>query len=205
MTRIIAGELGGRRIAVPPRGTRPTTDRVREALFSRLDHQDALRGSRVIDLFAGSGALGIEALSRGADAATFVESGPQAARVITSNLRELGLGARGRVVRERALPYLTRSVDTWDLALLDPPYDIAAADLEAVLAALAPRLAPDSAVVLEWSTRAPAIAWPAGLEVERVKDYGETRLHWARRIGADGADDSDSDAADEPGAADALR
>lgn len=180
MTRIIAGELGGRRISVPPRGTRPTTDRVREALFSRLDHQDVLRDARVLDVFAGSGALGLEALSRGARSVTFVEAAGSAARVLQGNVRELAVGEHCRVVKERALPFLTRSADVWDLVLLDPPYDIPAADLTAVLNALAPRLAPDAVVVLEWSTRAPELGWPDGLTVERQRDYGDTRLHWAR-------------------------
>ncbi|MDN4481331.1 16S rRNA (guanine(966)-N(2))-methyltransferase RsmD [Demequina muriae] len=180
MTRIIAGDLGGRRIAVPPRGTRPTTDRVREALFSRLDHQDALHGARVLDLFAGSGALGLEALSRGATSATFVEAAASAARVITANAKELATTDRARVVKERALPFLARTTDQWDLVLIDPPYDIAAEDLAAVLEALAPRLAADAVVVLEWTSRAPQLTWPPGLVIERERDYGETRLHWAR-------------------------
>ncbi|WP_297082434.1 16S rRNA (guanine(966)-N(2))-methyltransferase RsmD [uncultured Demequina sp.] len=179
MTRIIAGSLGGRRIAVPPRGTRPTTDRVREALFSRLDHEDALRDARVVDLYAGSGALGIEALSRGAAHATFVESASSAARVLQGSVRDLGVGSCTRLVREKVLPYLGRATDTWDLALLDPPYDIAREDLAAVLAALAPRLAPGAPVVLEWSARAGDAPWPDGIEGLRHKDYGETRLHWA--------------------------
>ncbi|WP_084038063.1 16S rRNA (guanine(966)-N(2))-methyltransferase RsmD [Demequina sp. NBRC 110053] len=181
MTRIIAGTLGGRRIAVPPRGTRPTTDRVREALFSRLDHDDALRGARVIDLFAGSGALGLEALSRGAAHATFVEAASPAARVLQRNARDLGLGAQAALVREKALSYLRRTSDSWDVALLDPPYDIARDDLAAVLAALAPRLAHGAPVVLEWSSRAGDAPWPAEIEPVREKDYGETRLHWAGR------------------------
>ncbi|MFN3865823.1 MAG: 16S rRNA (guanine(966)-N(2))-methyltransferase RsmD [Demequina sp.] len=180
MTRIIAGDLGGRRIAVPPRGTRPTTDRVREAVFSRLEHQDAMRGARVLDLYAGSGALGLEALSRGATSATFVEAAGSAARVIATNARDLGVTDRSRVIKERALPFLTRSTDQWDLALLDPPYDIAGDDLAAVLSALAPRLAPDAVVVLEWATRAPVVSWPEGLDVERERDYGDTRVRWAR-------------------------
>lgn len=183
MTRIIAGELGGRRLAVPAKGTRPTTDRVREALFSRLDHEDALRDARVLDVFAGSGALGLEALSRGAAHATFVESAAAASRVLQGNVRDLEVAARAQVVRERALPYLTRASQTWDLALLDPPYDIARSDLEAVLAALAPRLAPGAPVVLEWATRAGDAPWPATLEPTRDKKYGETRLHWAQRVG----------------------
>jgi len=178
VTRIIAGTLGGRRIAVPPRGTRPTTDRVREALFSRLDHEDALRDARVLDVYAGSGALGLEAVSRGAAHATFVESASSAARVLQGSIRDLGVGASTRVVREKALPYLVRATETWDLALLDPPYDIAREDLAAVLAALAPRLAPDAPVVLEWATRAGDAPWPDGIQALRHKDYGETRVHW---------------------------
>lgn len=180
MTRIIAGDLGGRRLAVPPRGTRPTTDRVREALFSRLDHQDVLRGARVLDLYAGSGALGLETLSRGAQSATFVEAAASAARVLAANARDLGVADRSRVVKEKVLPFLTRATEDWDLVLLDPHYDIAGDDLAAVLAALAPRLAPDAVVVLEWSTRAPTISWPEGLSIERERDYGDTRVHWAR-------------------------
>ncbi|MFW2513416.1 16S rRNA (guanine(966)-N(2))-methyltransferase RsmD [Demequina sp. SO4-13] len=180
MTRIIAGDLGGRRITVPPRGTRPTTDRVREALFSRLDHQDAIHGARALDLYAGSGALGLEALSRGAASATFVEAAGSAARVLQANARELGVGEKARVVKEKVLPFLTRSTDQWDLVLLDPPYDIAPSDLTAVLGALAPRLAADAVVVVEWASKALRVDWPVGLEIERERDYGQTRLHWAR-------------------------
>lgn len=181
MTRIIAGELGGRRIDVPARGTRPTSDRVREAMFSRLDHQDVLEGARVLDLYAGSGALGIESLSRGASEATLVESASSAARVLQANVRTLGLGDRARVVKEKVLSYLTRVDQTWDVAFLDPPYDIARADLQAVLVALESRLAPGAAVVLEWTPRAGDAPWPAGIEADRHKDYGDTRLHWAQR------------------------
>ncbi|WP_084102724.1 16S rRNA (guanine(966)-N(2))-methyltransferase RsmD [Demequina sp. NBRC 110051] len=179
MTRIIAGELGGRRLAVPPKGTRPTTDRVREALFSRLDHADALRGTRVLDIFAGSGALGIEALSRGAVSAVFVEASTAAARVLQQNLRDLGLATRAQVAREKALPYLARAAGEFDLVLIDPPYDLPAAEVDAVLAALPPLLAPDALVVLEGSTRAVVPTWPATLDAYDVKDYGETRLHYA--------------------------
>ena len=181
MTRIIAGEFGGRRIEVPARGTRPTSDRVREAMFSRLDHQDVLHDARVLDLYAGSGALGIESLSRGASDATLVESASSAARVLQTNVRTLGLGDRARVVKEKALSYLTRAEQAWDVAFLDPPYDIPRADLEAVLAALEPRLVPGATVVLEWTPRAGDAPWPAGIEADRHKDYGDTRLHWAQR------------------------
>lgn len=181
MTRIIAGDFGGRRIDVPARGTRPTSDRVREAMFSRLDHQDVLRGARALDLYAGSGALGLESLSRGAREATLVEAASSAARVLQGNVRTLKVGERAQVIKEKALTYLSRIDHTWDLAFVDPPYDIVRSDLEAVLAALVPRLAPGAIVVLEWTPRAGEAPWPEGIEALRHKDYGDTRLHWAER------------------------
>lgn len=182
MTRIIAGELGGRRLVVPKTGTRPTTDRVREAIFSRLDHADALRGAHVLDLYAGSGALGIEAFSRGAADVTFVESATVAARIVAGNVKELGLGTRASVVRERVVPFLERTVNTFTLAFLDPPYDIADGDLEHALAALAPRLEHGAQVVLEVSTRKRLPEWPAGLQLVQSKPYGETTVHFAECV-----------------------
>lgn len=150
-------------------------------MFSRLDHQDVLRDARVLDLYAGSGALGLESLSRGASEVMLVEAASSAARVLQSNVRTLGVASRARVVKEKALSYVTRAEHTWDVAFIDPPYDISRADLQAVLAALAPRLAPGATVVLEWTPRAGDAPWPAGIEVDRHKDYGDTRLHWATR------------------------
>lgn len=182
MTRIIAGELGGRKLTVPKSGTRPTSDRVREAIFSRLDHADALRGAHVVDLFAGSGALGIEALSRGAADATFVESATPAARVIESNIKELGLGTRATVVRERALPYVKRATTQWTVAFLDPPYDVAAGDLAPVIEALVTRLATRATVVLELSSRRGTPEWPHSLHVVQSKAYGDTTVHFAECV-----------------------
>ena len=182
MTRIIAGDVGGRKIAVPKSGTRPTSDRVREAIFSRLDHADALRGARVVDLFAGSGALGIEALSRGAAEATFVESATPAVRVIEANIREVGLGTRATVARERALPYLRRAAAQWTIAFLDPPYDIAEGDLSPVLEALVSHLATHATVVLEMSSRRPTPEWPHALRIVQSKAYGETTVYFAEHV-----------------------
>ncbi len=182
MTRIIAGEFGGRKLAVPKTGTRPTTDRVREAIFSRLDHADALRGSRVLDLYAGSGALGLEALSRGAVEVTFVESATPAVRIVEANVKELGLGARAAVVRERVVPFLERTVKTFTLVFLDPPYDIADGDLVAALEALAPGLEHGAHVVLEVSTRKRLPEWPRGLQLVQSKAYGETTVHFAECV-----------------------
>ncbi|GMA34389.1 RsmD family RNA methyltransferase [Demequina litorisediminis] len=155
---------------------------MREALFSRLDHSDVLRGARVLDLFAGSGALGLEALSRGAASAVLVEASAGAARILQQNIRDLGLGSRATAVKEKASPYLARTVETFDLVVIDPPYDLPAADVDAVLAALPPRLADDAVVVLEGSARAAQPAWPAGLERYASKDYGETRLHYVQTV-----------------------
>jgi 16S rRNA (guanine966-N2)-methyltransferase len=186
MTRIIAGSLGGRRITVPPKGTRPTTDRVREALFSRLDHSNVLRGAHVLDLFAGSGGLGLEALSRGAAEATFVESDVAASRVIQANIRELGLGSRATLVRERVQAYLRRGgpARQADLVFADPPYDIVPGELAEVLNNLEPSLASSAVVVVEWSTRAPLPKWPDFLVAVARKEYGETVLHFAEHDAA---------------------
>ncbi|MGC4175032.1 16S rRNA (guanine(966)-N(2))-methyltransferase RsmD [Demequina sp.] len=182
MTRIIAGDFGGRRLQVPAAGTRPTTDRVREALFSRLDAANALKGAHVLDLYAGSGALGLEAMSRKAATATLVESATPAARIIEANIRELGLGTRARVVKERALQFLRRTNETYSLVFIDPPYDIARGDLAAVLDALADRLDPEANVIVEWTRRAPLPEWPPTIAPIVSKDYGETVLHFAHKV-----------------------
>jgi 16S rRNA (guanine966-N2)-methyltransferase len=184
VTRIISGSLGGRLIAVPPKGTRPTTDRVREAIFSRLDHENQVRGAWVLDAFAGSGALGLEALSRGAKRAVFVDSEAAAVAVIRANAEALGLTKATEVAREKVLPWLARSsrpVDlaTFNLALLDPPYALSPEELAATLAALVPRLTPGASVVVEWSSRSEAPAWPIGLAPTVSKQYGETTVHYA--------------------------
>ncbi|HRA49581.1 16S rRNA (guanine(966)-N(2))-methyltransferase RsmD [Actinotalea sp.] len=188
MTRIVAGLAGGRTLQVPGKGTRPTSDRVREALFSRLEHAGLLDGARVLDLFAGSGALGLEAASRGAHAVVLVESARDAARVCRRNAETLGL-AGVVVAGERVQSFLARPGEPVDVAFVDPPYDLAETELAAVLAALAPRLAPGAVVVVERSTRSPEPAWPdapdmpgAGPALRRTDErrYGETVLWFAQ-------------------------
>ncbi|HEU4659012.1 MAG TPA: 16S rRNA (guanine(966)-N(2))-methyltransferase RsmD [Capillimicrobium sp.] len=172
--RVIAGAYGGRRLVAPPgRDTRPTSDRVREALFSILGPLD---GERVLDLFAGSGALGIEALSRGAAEATFVERAPAALRALRGNLE--ALGASARVVARDARVFIRDAKaagDTYDLVFLDPPYRDAAG-LGPVLD-LAPLLASGGRAVSESDRRAP-LELP-GLEVTDERRYGDTliRIH----------------------------
>jgi 16S rRNA (guanine966-N2)-methyltransferase len=171
--RVIAGELGGRTLQTP-RGeaTRPTAGRVREALFSMLG---ALEGAVVLDLFAGSGALGIEALSRGAARATFVEKGPRALAALRANIEALSLNERSEILAREALSAL-RPPAIYDLVFLDPPYAMAA-ELSAALSQKLPgALAPGARVVSESDRRAP-------LELElpllRERAYGDTmiRIH----------------------------
>ena len=182
MTRIVAGVAGGRRLAVPSSGTRPTSDRVREALFSALAHDPGLDGAAVLDLCAGSGALGLEALSRGAAQVLFVESDRRAAAVLRRNVAAVDLpGAQVRAAPAAAV--LAGPADrAFDLLLVDPPY--ATPDTEVagwLTAALAHGwLADDATVVVERPTRGGPFPWPAPLQPVRERRYGETTLHLAR-------------------------
>lgn len=185
MTRIIAGELGGRRIQVPARGTRPTSDRAREALFSRLEHSGVLAGARVLDLYAGSGALGLEALSRGAAHVVLVESGRSAINVCRANVRDLGVGDRVEVASARVEHYLGRSAPAggFDLVLADPPYEVA--DVSGMLTALARGwLAPEATVVLERPVQAPDVLWPPPLTGTDTRTYGQSAFWFAHLLPA---------------------
>lgn len=182
MTRIVAGSAKGRTLAVPKSGTRPTSERVREALFSRLDHMNVLNGTVVLDLYAGTGALGLEALSRGSAHATLVEKASAAARVASANVRSTGLPAR--VVTADARAYLAARTGEdlcgdADLVFIDPPYDIPEADMTAILSLLGPWIGPDALVVVERSTRAPAPTWPPFLVLEDQRTWGETVAYFA--------------------------
>lgn len=185
MTRIVAGSAGGRTLQVPRRGTRPTSERVREALFSRLEHLGVVSGARVLDLYAGSGALGLEAASRGAAAVTLVESSREAAEVCRRNVAALGL--RGvAVAAERAERFVQRQpAAPWDLVLVDPPYDVAEPDLGAVLAGVAPAVADDGVLAVERSSRSPEPTWPVGWEGVERRAYGETVVWFGERAPVD--------------------
>ncbi len=177
MTRIIAGTAGGRRLVVPPgTSTRPTSDRAREGLFSSLQSLTDLDGAAVLDLYAGSGALGLEAVSRGAAAATLVEDDPRALDAIRSNIDALGLAAT--VVGADVADFLSREPSPYDVVVLDPPYDV---DVDPVLAALLPWVAEDGVVVVERRTRGVAPGPPAGLREERSRRYGEATLWYFSR------------------------
>lgn len=184
MTRIIGGSARGRRISTPTgSATRPTSDRVREALFSALEAQlGSLHGLRVLDLYAGSGAVGLEAASRGAAAVTAVESDRRTAALVAGNARTLGFDVEVLAVPvARALAGPPRAA--YDVAFLDPPYPMADAEVVEALRLLVDHgwLRPGASVVVERSARSVEPAWPTGLGPIRQKKYGETMLWYLRR------------------------
>jgi 16S rRNA (guanine966-N2)-methyltransferase len=176
--RVIAGELRGRVLHAPEGlDTRPTSDRVRESLFALLG--DVIEGARVLDLYAGSGALGIEALSRGAVFATFVERESAARRVLERNLADLSLGGRARVVAADATTEPALRGGPFDVVLADPPYG--EVDLSGVVRHAATALAPRGVLVLEHPARSPAPAAPETLAPWKARRYGGTALTlWVR-------------------------
>ncbi len=169
--RVVAGTAGGRRLQ-SLRGSqlRPTSERVREALFATLGSMGVIEGAAVVDLFAGTGALGIEALSRGAAAATFVDDEPKAVAVIRANLEATGL--EGTVVRSDVLRYLRTTPATFDLALVDPPYAFERwAELLAALSASLAALESDRPIEVE-----------PGWAIVRTRRYGDSVVTLARRL-----------------------
>ncbi|HEX7189164.1 MAG TPA: 16S rRNA (guanine(966)-N(2))-methyltransferase RsmD [Actinomycetes bacterium] len=185
MPRVVAGAARGRRLAVPPgRGTRPTADRTREALFSTLESElGSLAGRRVADLYAGSGAVGIEALSRGAAHCLLVESDQRAVRTLRENVALVGLPG-AQVVSGRVERMVGRAATgpAYDLVFLDPPYELSDDDLRAVLAAAVANgwLATGAVVAVERATRGGEWAWPPGIRPLRSRRYGEATLWYGR-------------------------
>lgn len=180
MTRIVAGSAGGRRLMVPKGDiTRPTSERVREALFSILEVRGCVRGARVLDLFAGSGALGLEAASRGAAEVVLVDSAQRAAAAARANAAALAL-RRVTVVLSSAEQFLSRqpAARPFDLVLLDPPYALAEESLARLLLALTaqPWLEQDAVVAVERSARSPQPRWPDALQRNDVRRYGDTTV-----------------------------
>jgi 16S rRNA (guanine966-N2)-methyltransferase len=186
MARIISGFAGSLTLVVPSSGTRPTSDRVREAIFSSLDARGILTGARVVDLYAGTGALGLEAASRGALSVILVDKSPQAVTACKKNAAVVQKAApRGsrltiEVSGSSVQQFLDSPKQPFDVVFLDPPYELGAAEVDANLLSLVPRLSEDAVVLLERSSRDPEPAWPEGLELERRKDYGDTTLYWLR-------------------------
>lgn len=193
MTRIIAGVARGRQIKVPATGTRPTSDRAREGLFSSLQARFGFAGERVLDLFAGSGALGLEAASRGAESVTLVDSAPAAVAVIKANAELIrqsftGVDANGnhnvlpeiRVVEAKASTFIGRDTNssgprhTFTMVLADPPYDLADEAVREMLEALIPLLASDAVVVVERNSASAETDWPEGFELTGQKTKKRT-------------------------------
>ncbi|WP_062205862.1 16S rRNA (guanine(966)-N(2))-methyltransferase RsmD [Streptomyces sp. NBRC 109706] len=193
MTRVIAGTAGGRRLAVPPgQGTRPTSDRAREGLFSTWSALfGPLEGARVLDLYAGSGAVGLEALSRGAAHALLVEPDARAAGTIRANIRTLGLpGAEPRVAKAERVVESPPESAPYHLAFLDPPYAVEDEAVAQVLRSLREGgwLTADALVTVERSTRGGAFRWPTGFEGLRSRRYGEGTLWYGGFIADDEGD-----------------
>jgi len=190
VSRIVAGSHRGRRLETPTGATtRPTTDRVREALFSALTSwvgtadappEDALAGLAFLDLYAGSGAIGLEAASRGAAAVLLVESDARTAALARRNVASTALPANVRTMSVETLAR-TPADQPYDVAFADPPYTVAADRLDTVVSELVANgwLAADGLLVLERSRRSPAPRWPAQVVDSWVRSYGETVLHYA--------------------------
>ncbi|MFD7704571.1 16S rRNA (guanine(966)-N(2))-methyltransferase RsmD [Streptomyces caelestis] len=186
MTRVIAGAAGGRRLAVPPgQGTRPTSDRAREGLFSTWQSLlgGPLDGERVLDLYAGSGAVGLEALSRGAGHVLLVEADARAVRTVRENVKSLGLpGAEVGSGKAEQIVRAASPREPYDIVFLDPPYAVSDDDLREILLTLRSQgwLAEEALVTVERSTRGGEFAWPPGFEAIRARRYGEGTFWYGR-------------------------
>lgn len=183
MNRIIAGDARGRKIKVPPEGTRPTSDRAREGLFSSLDSRFGFVGQVVLDLFAGSGALGLEAASRGADEVVLVDNDPRAVAVIEHNAEVVG-HPNVTIEPVAASTYVARAPrEHFSMVLADPPYELADEAVAEMLEALKPLLVDGAAVVVERHRESPETAWPEGYTPTRQKLkkrlYGIARMDMA--------------------------
>jgi len=180
--RIVAGAAKGRRLAVPAKGTRPTSERAREALFNSLRSLLDVEGARVLDLFAGSGAVGLEALSRGAAAATFVESDRVAVAVLRRNVATVGLPGASVLARSAATVLAGEAEAPFDLVFADPPYALSDNDLDVLLRRLVGGgwLAADAVLIVERSARDEPLGWPDGVAPVMKRRYGEGQLWYGR-------------------------
>ncbi|MEN9748442.1 MAG: hypothetical protein RLZZ603_1134 [Actinomycetota bacterium] len=193
MTRIIAGLAGSIHLTPPAKSTRPTADRIRESIFNRLENWEAIPGARVLDLFAGTGALGLEALSRGAASVVLVDSNKSAAGVCRANadlvgksLLKQGVQFDVSVVPQDAKAYAHHVGESaggyesaeFDLVFIDPPYDVTNHEIESILSYLKPALHEEFTVLVERSSRSDEPAWPEGYRMESRKDYGDTSVFW---------------------------
>ena len=185
MTRIIGGIAGSRTLASPAKVTRPTSDRIRESIYNRLAALNLIENAEVLDLYAGTGALGLEAASRGAKKVVLVEQHKQALGGIITNMRmvksalqkeelDADIRAEGRTVSA----YLEHCGDRFDLVFIDPPYDVDNETITEVLTKLAPVLNQDAVIVLERSSRTEQPELPEGITLDESKNYGDTVTYW---------------------------
>lgn len=186
MTRIIGGIAGSRKLVSPAKTTRPTSDRIRESLFSKLEARDLLESSHVLDLYAGTGALALEAVSRGASVAWMVERDGKAAAVCVANarlvqkaLQDEELEAETKVVNKSVAAMLAGEASTrFDIVFIDPPYEVTNEEVTANLAALEGHLNTDAVVVVERSSRSGVVSAPKYLTLDEEKSYGDTVLYF---------------------------
>ena len=186
MTRIIGGIAGSRKLVSPAKTTRPTSDRIRESLFSKLEARDLLESSHVLDLYAGTGALALEAVSRGASVAWMVERDGKAAAVCVANarlvqkaLQDEELEAETKVVNKSVAAMLAGEASTrFDIVFIDPPYEVTNEEVTANLAALEAHLNADAVVVVERSSRSGVVIAPKYLTLDEEKSYGDTVLYF---------------------------
>lgn len=185
MTRIIGGLAGSLRLTSPAKATRPTSDRIRESIFSRLDARDANSDAQVLDLYAGTGALALEAISRGASSAILVDKDGKAAGVCKQNallveksMLKNDVEVSIRVQHQAVGAYLTGATGQFDLVFIDPPYEVTNAEIEANLSALLALLTAEATVIVERSSRGEKLNLPAGFELDELKNYGDTDVYW---------------------------
>jgi len=186
MTRIIGGVAGSRKLESPAKATRPTSDRIRESVFSMLDARDLLEDAKVLDLYAGTGALALEAISRGAVVAHMVERDGKAAAVCVANSRvvqkvmvEELAEVETKVINKAVASYLSAPADTgYTLVFIDPPYEVSNEEVTENLKALHPIIKKGAVLVVERSSRTPKFEVPEGFEQGEEKHYGDTAIYW---------------------------
>lgn len=189
MTRIIGGLAGSLRLNSPAKATRPTSDRIRESIFNRLESRDLMTGASTLDLYAGTGALALEAISRGATSAILIDKDGKAAAVCKQNslliekaLAKQEVAVSIRVNHQAVSAFLNSAETKFDLVFIDPPYEVSNQEVEQNLEQLADLLTGEATVIVERSSRSEKLSVPANYETEDIKNYGDTDVYWLRAL-----------------------